>query len=90
MKIQHAKLFCSLAIALATAGCGGSGDSESAAATEAASSADTSDGVASPVQPISSAQMDAFVSNPLLSRVPEELKGGTAQSSSYVSNPLIN
>lgn len=53
---------------------------------------ETSDGIATAVPAVSSAQMDAFIDNPLLKSIPGELNGGTSTSlaTSYIVNPLMN
>ena len=62
------------------------------ATTELTDSTDTSGGIATPVQPVSSAQMDAFVGNPLLTAIPTELNGGTLTvlPGSFIINPLMD
>jgi len=59
--------------------------------SEVVDSTDTSDGIATPVQPVGSVQMDAFVTNPLLAAIPAELtrSASVATSNNYVTNPLM-
>ena len=60
--------------------------------TEITNTTDITDGVASPVSAVSSAQMDAFVDNPLLVSIPAEAEGeaSNASSSSFITNPLMH
>jgi len=51
---------------------------------------ETINGTATPVQTVSSAQMDAFVANPLLAAIPTELSGGApVATSNFITNPLM-
>lgn len=53
---------------------------------------DTTDSTATPVAPVSTFQMDGYISNPLLSPIPSELEGNAPAglSNNFVANPLIH
>lgn len=53
---------------------------------------ETSIGIAIPVQPVSSSQMDTFIQNPLVAAIPTELSGSssTSVSSNFMINPLVD
>lgn len=107
MKIDKAKWVCLVAFtALAVSGCGKSSSTDEVVVAETdplivvddpvdaevTPTTEATDGIATPVVAVSSAQMDAFVTNPLVAEIPAELNGGssTAVSRGYVTNPLIN
>ena len=50
------------------------------------------DSIATPVQPVSSAQMDRYILNPLLAAIPAELSSGSsiAITSKFTANPLMH
>lgn len=96
---RKVKLLCLLAFTLTASGCGNSGGDgitdpqiafDDVASTDVL--ATTSDGMATPVASISSGQMDAYVDNPLVTKIPTEINGGSSSASSgnYITNPLIN
>lgn len=62
------------------------------ATTEVTIGTDTSDGIATPVASVSSAQMDAYVNNPLVKEIPIELNSASSNAVArrYITNPLIN
>ena len=99
------KMLCLIAFTLTASGCGGGGGNGdgnlepeiltgdgSDATTEVTNGIDTSDGTASSVIPVSSAELESFVENPLITAIPSELDNGTATglSSEYITNPLTN
>lgn len=102
MKNTH--VLCILAFALVASGCSSrdsnelttdaqtsNDDAPDRIVIEVTPSTDTSDGTATPVAPVSTFEMDDFVSNPLLRAIPAELDDGdTPAPTSYVVNPLIN
>ena len=71
---------------------GGIGAGGSSPSSEVDGATETSGGVATGVPAISSAEMDDFVKNPLVSAIPSELNDGTARvaSSEFIINPLMN
>jgi len=68
------------------------GTANEATTPEVTVSTQTSTGLAVPAIPVSSAQMDAFVKNPLVASIPAELNGSStnALSRRYITNPLVN
>ena len=59
--------------------------------TEVADVTVTSDATAVPVTDVSSAQMDAYIDNPLLTSIPAELSSGVSGvTADFIINPLIN
>lgn len=67
-------------------------DTDVAPIAEVTDTTEVTDATAVPVAAVSSAKMDAFVTNPLLAEIPAELSGATsiAVPRDYVTNPLIN
>ncbi len=99
------KVLCLIAFALTASGCSNDGtditdtqllddaiNADVITTTEVTNGTGTSSGIATQVTPVSSAQMAAFVRNPLLAAIPTELNGGTSTSlpRSYITNPLTN
>lgn len=66
-------------------------NTEDTTTSELTVSMDTSESTATPVQPVSTVQMDAFVENPLVTVIPSELASvmATQSSTRFVKNPLI-
>lgn len=52
----------------------------------------SADGVATPVESVSSGQLDRFIDNPLVNAIPAELDGSASNgvSASYIANPMMN
>lgn len=70
----------------------GEGNAVGTTITEVTDSTDTSAGTATPVEPVSTVQMDAFIENPLVAAIPPELRSvaSVAKSRSFVTNPLMH
>lgn len=102
------KILCCIVFTLTVSGCSGSGGDEigdtpiliddgtntdiTTTTAEVAVGTETSESFATPVASVSSAQMDKYVENPLVTTIPSELIDGNsnAHSRSYITNPLIN